>query len=219
MTIDELGDLVGTSVTLNTSISNRRYRANIIGYNVGRGLIITPPVALWGDVDLQVGEEVVVRFLANEKAFAFKAGVVHMAFIPYQHMHLTYPRKLQFENYRNYIRLKTKELAARLLIPESGFMDVIVIDVSMGGLQLLCRSPELAEDMELTIEFVLPQQLNNVSIVLPVAIRNRKPSEQGFDCYGLEFVRLQPDDISRLQQLLGYCVSTPANALPVIAQA
>lgn len=211
MTIDELGDLVGTSVRLTTTISKEIYRANIIGYNKGKSIILTQPVALlgWENANFLIGEVVAVSFLANEKACAFKAGVVHIASTPYQHIHLTYPRKLQFENYRLHNRIKTKELAATLLIPAQEPLSVVVTDISMGGLQIYCRPLKFSDDTGLKIEFTLPDELDVAPIVLPVTVRNRKAPEDEFERYGLEFVGLNLDTISKLQQLLGYCISNP----------
>ncbi|MDP2561812.1 flagellar brake protein [Psychrobium sp. 1_MG-2023] len=212
MNIDELGDLVGTSVLLRTTISQRKYRANFIGYKKDKSIILTKPSSHCGGEEnsLLAGEEVIVHFLSNAKACAFKAGVMHIASAPYPYIHLTYPRHIQFEQFRHYNRIKIKDASATLLIPENEPMEVSVIDMSMGGLQLECCSSCLDDGAHINIEFALPEELDIEPVVLPVTVQNHHHGQGGIELYGLKFDPLKPDKTARLQQLLGYFVSLPA---------
>lgn len=73
----------------------RRMRARVIGSLDGQGLIITAPVEGREQAIISEGDDLIARYISGRNICAFRATVLKVAALPYRHVHLSFPNRVE----------------------------------------------------------------------------------------------------------------------------
>jgi c-di-GMP-binding flagellar brake protein YcgR len=212
MELFDVGNIVGERISLQSAISKKRFKAQIIGFLNGKSLIISKPVGVDGLSSLVEDEELIVRFFANGFACGFKSNLICNLRSPYSHSHLTYPSAFMAEKIRSDVRVKTIGLAATVQFDYQAELDVKVKDISSGGIMVSINSEAISNclvtETALTVKLQIPVE-NHVSLA-PISqravLRTIQTTANGNILLGLKFDDLKEADISTIQHYIGTVV-------------
>lgn len=215
----ELNLGIGDALQLqDPSAPSLRYYAKLIGFLNKAGIIVTHP--LQNDVLLRVedGKSFLVRGFSGRKTYEFSAYVLSSRAVPYPHLHLTFPKKIDCMTMRGALRIKPKSLAGWIepVGSDAGTikMPMVIVDMSTSGLRVHAKRQFGNIGDRINVMFRLPIDGEDQVFSIPSAIRKSYnetlPEDLGgaeVTTYGLEF--LQPEGTVRMA-LQGYIYKTMA---------
>jgi len=182
-------------------ISTERFYVRLIGYVNDMSLMVTTPVTSQ-DVRLQLieGDALVMRVFVNQCAYGFACDVLRVCKLPFNYLHLSFPREVKGTVVRKAPRVKSK-IIATVRHPNVGAdWPGVISNVSATGALLDARHGMADKGDLLELKFKLV--LHNVETHLSVqaAVRNvftdasieRTSSDLAH--FGVEFLNLQPHD-------------------------
>ncbi|HCX33699.1 MAG TPA: hypothetical protein DHV08_09115 [Rhodocyclaceae bacterium] len=190
---------IAHGVTLDLQFSHldpaRRMRARLIGLYEGQGLIVTAPLEGRQPGLVREGDELVARYIAGRNICAFQVRVLRVATLPYRHVHLSYPERIEETAVRDAERVSVDIPAQIRPAPDAEDVSATISDLSATGAMI--RSPVSlgATDAEVTLEFEAsfggqPQTLQVGAIVRNERTASLPDGSQQF-LHGVRFKQLE----------------------------
>lgn len=160
---------VGELLRLEHVADNVHYCTNVklIGYADGQSLIVSYPET---DLNLAIGDEMVARFVSDDKVFAFQTKIMKLNKLPYQYMHLHYPIGVQGKMMRRGVRVPVRPRSIGLTMHDGEEqLKVSLADLSGSGARLV--APKRLGQID--DKFMIDMQIPNTGqvITLPCVIR------------------------------------------------
>ena len=183
--------MVGAGLKLEKHDSEVCYLVELLGYKVGKGVIISAPQESDDRIAIKPGDEVTVRYLGGTSNYAFRSQVVQVSTVPYPHVHLAYPGGVEATMTRRAIRVPVKQQAVRLALSDNGQqISVAMDDISHGGARLVAAKALANEGDRFSID--MPTQAPDRESVLSLScvvryVREKTDGEQTTFYHGIEF--------------------------------
>lgn len=191
-------------------VSAERFMVKLIGFMNNVSLLVTAPVDSKGvRPRLVEGEELIMRAFSSQNAFGFASSVTRVNRLPFDYLHLSFPKEVQGMMIRKAPRVRTRIIAAvNLGNSDEDRISAIISNLSANGALLDARR-NLA-DKGTTIRVSFRVNLHNVDAYLTVNASIRavfgdnvmENENTGLIHHGLEFVDLQPNDRVILQSMI-----------------
>ncbi|MGB8410521.1 MAG: PilZ domain-containing protein, partial [Gallionella sp.] len=165
------------------------------------GIIVSHPVTQDGIlISVADRQNFTVRGFSGRKTYVFGAGVLCSAAVPYPHLHLSYPKKIECTAMLAALRIKPKSLAGWLEPVKADFgetrMPMAVVDMSTSGVRVHAGKQFGNIGDEIKVIFNLPIDGEEQSFSIPAVIRKSYnetlPESLGGatgTMHGLEFIR------------------------------
>lgn len=205
---DKLKLPVGTVVQLQQDATDNqdRYTVKLLGYNPGKGLIVSHLDNRGRTVILKDGTLLIARIVQGRKAMGFHARIVETNMLPYPHLHLSYPEELEISEIRNASRVNTCEasLVRNLADGADSMVEAVIQDLSTTGARVLTRKPIATAGDSLQIKMMLEvnkaghridlvAEVKKVNYIEGDAKKNKRP----LFSYGVMFL-----DVNEIQRLV-----------------
>jgi c-di-GMP-binding flagellar brake protein YcgR len=190
-------------------IAHARLHAMLIGYLAQKSVLVTtPPMNRANDgFEIVEGDQFVCRAFAGRHAFAFQTLVLRTVNLPYPHLHLHYPEKIEAVVIRKANRVPMKRAVSLIKSGADGEASeaATLLDLSLTGAGLATNA-EIAAASE-TLDLIVPDGEQQPGTRLKAVIRKVRSAESGADAtpqfhYGLEFIDLTPEQTRALQELI-----------------
>lgn len=191
-------------VQLPGNVSQDRQIVKLIGYVDRQCLLVTAPAGAGVVKSLVEGDRVVVRIFSGQGAFGFVCFLDRVIRLPFEYLHLSFPKEIQGLMIRKAPRVKT-EIAVSVQTP-SAKVDAVVSNLSATGMLLRSDTALGAKGGEITL--TLPLALYDVKTELKLKARIRAvtsiPVEGGGEShqFGIELIELRPDETLILQSVV-----------------
>jgi hypothetical protein len=197
---------IGDALQLqDTAASNLRYYVKLIGFLNKAGIVVSCPVvsqpAQNGNfLPVENGKNFTVRGFSGKKTYVFDASVLSSSTVPYPHLHLSYPKKIESTTMLAALRIKPKSLSGwiELVKADSGNikMPVAFVDMSTSGARIHAKNQFGIIGDEIKITFSLPIDDEEQTIAIPAVIRQiynetlpEIPGGADEMTHGLEFIQ------------------------------
>ena len=187
-----------------------RVIVRMIGYVSGLSVLVTAPREANGlRLQLVEGDDLVVRVFTSQNAFGFSATVDKLVKIPFEYLHLSFPREVRGVLIRKAPRVKTR-LVCSVTSEETGEQHVsgILVNISAKGALLASRSPIGQKGGTIRVAFRV--NLHSIETLLSITAivraqfvdESSASSKSHLINHGLEFINLQPNDTLILQSMI-----------------
>jgi len=198
--LDETRLATGDSLQLQAQYDDghSRFVVTLIGYLKGKGIVVTAPMRDNKLLMMREGQSFVARMFSGKSAYAFPATIIKVTNVPYPHLHLSYPSRVQAVMVRRDARAKVRVIAAAhsKSIPSAA---AILSDLSTGGCSLLVDNPLGLKSEEIVVKFKVPVGDLEQLLTLKGVIRGVQvdtPNDKGHAkfAHGIQFVELAAAD-------------------------
>lgn len=175
-----------------------RFVVTLIGYLKGKGIIVTAPMRDGKVLLMREGQSFVVRMFSGKSAYAFPAAIIKVTNVPYPHLHLSYPARVQAVMVRRDARAKVRVIAA-VHSRNNPSAAAILSDLSTGGCSLLTDHQLGLKSEEIVIKFKVPvgdleQLLTVKGIIRGVQMDIPDDKDRHKFAHGIQFAELAPAD-------------------------
>ena len=191
-------------IQLPASVIRERQIVRLIGFLDKHCLLITSPAGLAYQTPLMEGDRITSRVFLGHGAFGFVSFVDKIIRLPFEYLHLSFPKEVQGLLIRKAPRVKT-EIAATVEA-SAGNVEAQIANLSASGMLLHSGSALGAKGDELSA--TLPLDLYDVKTELKLRCKikavNSTPIEGGGEAHqcGVEFLNLQPNETLILQSVV-----------------
>lgn len=191
-------------VQLPNTVSQDRQIVKLIGYVDSVCLLVSAPSGAGFLKSLVEGDRIVVRIFSGQGAFGFVCFLDRIIRLPFEYLHLSFPREIQGLMIRKAPRVKT-EIEVKV-DTSSGKVDAFVANLSATGMSLRSQAQLGAKGDE--ISFTLPLALYDVKTELKLRGKIRAitsiPLEGGGEEHqvGMELVDVRPEETLILQSVV-----------------
>jgi len=195
---------VGTPLTVETISPHRRLQAKLIGYVLGKSILISPPIKDGKEKLLELDESVTIRLLIRKKICAFESRVKYRSLQPFNYYHLQYPTELMSLQVRVSERV---DVNLDVLIDSEFDIGVgewpkkaVITNLSKSGASLLCSGSFGEKGHEIIVNLDIEVSGLQRSLAINGVIRNKEASDsdESMFNYGVEFVDLTDADVLSL---------------------
>lgn len=191
-------------------LSGERYVVRLIGYLNNVSLLVSSPFENGLRLGLMEGEKVVVRVFAAQNAFGFSSTVDKICKIPFDYLHLSFPREVQGMVIRKSPRVRTRLIATIGNANQNGTENAsgLISNISATGALLDARRSLGSKGDVLRMAFRVNLHKIDAYLSITAAIRaifaDEATDAHGAPLihHGIEFVDLQPNDSVILQSLI-----------------
>lgn len=193
---------IGDALQLqDTSAPELRYYVKLIGFLNKAGIIVSHPVTQDGIlISVADGQNFIVRGFSGRKTYVFDASVLCPTAVPYPHLHLSYPKKIECTAMLAALRIKPKSLSGWIepVKADSGEtrMPIAIVDMSTSGVRVHAGKQFGNIGDEIKVMFSLPIDGEEQSFSIPAVIRKSydetlpvSPDGATGITHGLEFLR------------------------------
>lgn len=172
------------------------YPVRLIGYYKDHGVIVTPPSMNGEFVMIREWDGFTVRFFSGLAAYSFDSMAIKQTLVPFPMLHLTYPRRVQFQQIRQQPRLSLELIAAAHDERRGLAASVRIGDLSLGGASLHSKTPLGDVGGGFKLKFKLNVEGVEVLMDLLAQIRKITPAPDGQEGkqYGVSFCDV-PEDL------------------------
>lgn len=191
--MDELDINIGMNINMQLLVgeSKRRHEVQVIGYLKGESFLVTMPRESGALAKIFPHDEYIVRYFKGKNIIAFKTKILHVATIPYYHLHLEFPKELEKIEIRQAERINISITAQTLVQGEKHWS--VIRDISAGGAQVVINDEVgKAEDhVELFFDLKIGEIEREIHLVALIRnVRKGKNEDSGKDeyYYGVEFM-------------------------------
>jgi len=204
---------IGDALQLQDTMGDKlRHYVKLIGLLNRKGVIVSHPVREDALLPVDAGQSFHVRGFSGRKTYEFNAYVLAVNAEPYPHLHLTFPKKVEYMIMRGAVRVRPKSLGG-WLEPWGSFSvrmkePMIIVDLSTSGVRVHSKRKFGNIGEQVTILFRLPiddeEQLFEIPCVIRKAYNETLPidgKDHEVTTHGLEFI--QPEGHVRMA-LQGY---------------
>lgn len=178
----------------------------LIGFLHAQSLIVTLPKRHDHVVQIDRGDELIVRFSKADSMYAFSTKIMEISQAPYPHIHLTYPENIQAKLLRRGNRIDVAKHALQLKIRNSDFDGAVTIaDISEHGAKLISDNNLGELEEKLTIELDLPQYPEKVELNCKICHTQSyidEDSNKQTYCHGIEFFELNTMALSFINSFI-----------------
>jgi len=191
-------------IQLPSSVAQDRLIVKLIGYIEDQCLLITAPSGPGILKSLVEGDRIVVRIFSGQGAFGFICFLDRIIRLPFEYLHLSFPREIQGLMIRKAPRVKT-DISVKV-DASAGAVDAFVANLSATGMSL--RTQTRLGDKGGEISFTLPLALYDVKTELKLKGKIRAitsiPLEGGGEehQFGVELVDVRPEETLILQSVV-----------------
>lgn len=189
---------------LPASVTQEKIIVRLIGYLDKQCLLVTSPAGLGWQKPLMEGDRVIARAFLGQGAFGFVSFVDKIIRVPFDYLHLSFPKDVQGLMVRKAPRVKTQ--IAAVIETSAGKVEAQVSNLSATGMLLHSVTALGAKGDELSV--TLPLDLYDVKTELKLRGKiqavSSAPIEGGGEQHrcGLEFLGLQPNETLILQSVV-----------------
>lgn len=165
----DLNLAVGSSLLLEKMNNGHQFMVELLGYSIGRSVMVTIPQESDGRCALVPDELVILRYHGGSNHIAFQSRVSYLAFEPYPHIHVDYPMGVQGRALRKKPRVDVdSEAQISLSLEDHGRqVSVKMINISETGARLVANRKLANSDETFTIE--IPMMSGNQVRVVALA--------------------------------------------------
>jgi hypothetical protein len=188
-------------IQLPSNVAQDRQIVKLIGYVDKQCLLITSPGSSGLVKSLVEGDRIVVRIFSGQGAFGFVSFLDRVIRLPFEYLHLSFPKEIQGLMIRKAPRVKTEITVG--VKTSAGNVDALVANLSATGMLLRSQAALGAKGDEITL--TLPLALYDVKTELKLKARIRAvttlPAEGGGEHHqvGIELIEVRPDETLILQ--------------------
>jgi c-di-GMP-binding flagellar brake protein YcgR len=194
------------------TVSTERHMCKVIGWLDNQSLLVTTPMVGGLRVPLRDNDKVVARIFANQNAFAFDTDVMRAVKIPFDHLHLTFPTRIQGAVIRKSPRIKMRMISTvSPLPPDSNApqesaprLSAIILNVSADGALIQAKQPLTEKNGRIRLAFRV--NLHDVDAMLTVTAIVRsifaEEGKVGVMCHGVQFLEMESNDRLILQSMI-----------------
>lgn len=184
-----------------STVSGNRSVVPLIGYVEGVTLIVgAPPAGQWRPPLIE-GDQVAVRVFSGQNAFGFTAYVNKIIKLPFDYLHLSFPKNIVGKIIRNSRRIKTHIAAVVTGNPVAA----VISNLSATGAEVRAGASLGETGTTIALSFTLNIYGTDTPLALQAVIRSAKPDTQeaeGAWRLGIEFSELKPNDVATLHSLI-----------------
>lgn len=184
-----------------STVSGNRSVVPLIGYVEGVTLIVgAPPVGQWRPPLIE-GDQVAVRVFSGQNAFGFTAYVNKIIKLPFDYLHLSFPKNIVGKIIRNSRRIKTHIAAVVTGNPVAA----VISNLSATGAEVRAGASLGETGTTIALSFTLNIYGTDTPLALQAVIRSAKLDTQeaeGAWRLGIEFSELKPNDVATLHSLI-----------------
>lgn len=180
----------------------------LIGYVNNQCLLVTAPRQLNGlRMQLNEGDELVIRIFSSQNAFGFSSTVTKIIKLPFEYLHLSFPSEVKGMLVRKAPRVKTKIICSVATEqPSESNLTGVLTNMSANGALLASRHTiaNTNDTIKLIFRFNLHgnEALLNISAIVRGQFTDENPTNPTPENIGLEFIDLKPNEIMLLQSMI-----------------
>ena len=205
---------IGDSLQLDWGmpLKSQKTYVKLVGYLKDRSIIVTTPTIGGCRLELVENDNVLVRGFSGTNAYAFRASVLRVSRLPFDHVYLSFPDNVFGRPVRRSQRVRT-ELEAELHSEAPGRAEPIRAQIeNLSALGALVCTEHLL-DPEFPLRFSAVLMLHGNSITLEadsmIVSHHVEANGSGIHSYGLKFTGLDASDAMLLkayvyQQIVDY---------------
>lgn len=166
---------VGSTLMMERIDARRKFPVQLLGYRKSRSLMVTAPRHRGGELHIESGESLRLRFLTGKTAGALETHVLYRCYQPFSYLHLAYPLRVECVDIRDAERVAADliaEVDSDFVLVGDWPKRIDVIDVSESGLRF--HSNDFLGLVGHELNFSLELRVSGVrkSLRLPGVIRN-----------------------------------------------
>jgi len=194
---------------LPAGVTSERLVVRLIGYLDKQCLLVTAPAGLGWQQPIMEGDQVIARVFLGQGAFGFVSHVDKIIRLPFEYLHLAFPKQIQGLMVRKAPRVKTDFSAT--VETASGNTEARVLNLSVTGMLLHSLKALGAKGGDLSV--TLPLDLYDVKTELRLRCKIKAvsvaPIEGGSEEHrcGVEFVDLKPNETLILQSVVHHALA------------
>lgn len=191
-------------VQLPSTVTQDRQIVKLIGYVDKQCLLVSTPSGAGFLKSLVEGDRIVVRIFSGQGAFGFVSFLDRIIRLPFEYLHLSFPREIQGLMIRKAPRVKTD--ISLSVDTSSGKVEAFVANLSATGMSLRTQTQLGAKGDEFS--FTLPLALYDVKTELKLRGKIRAimsiPLQGGGEehQFGIELVDVRPEETLILQSVV-----------------
>ncbi len=204
----KVGDRLQAQVPAN--ISTERCAVRLIGFMHGSSILVTAPTISDGTrLPLMEKDVLIMRVFSSQNAFGFACDIQRVCKLPYNYLHLSFPKEVQGTVIRKSARVRAK-IIAKVYTEREPDTEIagIISNLSANGALLDARRNTADIGGSLRLAFKLRLHNIEASLSLRAVVRAviedeaLKQSGTTLAHFGLEFVDMQPNDQMLLQSMV-----------------
>lgn len=194
------------------AVSTERHMVKIIGWVDNMSLLVSSPMANGLRVPLRDGNKIVARVFSNQNAFAFDTTVLRAVTIPFDHLHLVFPTRIQGAVIRKSPRIRMRlittvsPLPVEGAVPEEGAQrfSAIIINVSADGCLIQAKQPLVDKGERLRLAFRVNLHDADALLTVNAIVRSQfvEEGKVGVVSHGIQFQEMEANDRLILQSMI-----------------
>lgn len=193
------------------SVSTERHMVKVIGWVDNLSLLVTTPMVNGLRVPLRDNDKVVARIFANQNAYAFDTLVKAAVKIPFDHLHLEFPQRIQGAVIRKSPRIKIRQIATVSPLGESGAVadesqraSAIILNVSADGALVQAKQALATKNDRVRMAFRVNLHDVDAMITVGAIVRSvfTEEGKVGIVCHGVQFQEMASNDRLILQSMI-----------------
>jgi c-di-GMP-binding flagellar brake protein YcgR len=189
-------------------VAHERTFVRLIGYVSNLCLLVMAPRQPDGlRIHLHEGDELVVRIFSSQNAFGFSARIDKIVKLPFEYLHLSFPKEIKGMQVRKAPRVRTRIICSVQTehTGEEGLTGILM-NMSANGALLVSRQiiAPAGQTIRLAFRFNLhgTEALLNLRAVVRSQFVDENPGSRTPEHHGLEFVDLKLNDVMLLQSMI-----------------
>lgn len=192
-------------------LSSERVIVKLIGYVNQLSLLVTPPREANGlRIRLLENDPVVIRVFTSQNAFGFQTSVSKTINVPFEYVHLSFPKEVKGMVIRKAPRVRTKIICSVSTLHDPDQKNSgMISNLSCSGALLDSTQPIAAKGETIHLSFRINLHAVDTLLQVNAVVRSQFSDEEGtapngrkLYHHGLEFVDLQPNDTLVLQSMI-----------------
>ena len=187
---------------------DERCKVRLIGFSVGKTVIVEAPSGTGNFVAMREGQEVIARSFSGKLAYGFSTSVLKVCSTPLAYLHLAYPDFVQKAAVRESTRVAFSIIGMASRLEEGAEVEpfsVLLVDFSTTGAAFTAASGAADKGNVLRVSFRVKIQEIEVLPVVDCIVRSCAPVEGdggGKHRYGVQFKDLKTQDLLVLQSMV-----------------
>jgi len=210
MVAQSLGFPVGTNLSLEIhgTEENVHFQVCLIGYSTSRSILITMPQKDSKPTAIEVGTDVIIRYIGDNKVYAFASKVLHARTDPYPYLHLEYPKGIQGIMMRRALRVPINAPVITLSMQdqEGSQLSVTMADISIDGACLISSTKicKTGDEFLINMPQIAPKCEHEINLPCMVRYTHKEAGADGITSYkhGVEFRQLDQVSLRFIEQFI-----------------
>lgn len=197
--LDETRLAVGDALQLQPQSDGpqTRLQVTLVGYLKGKGIIVTAPIRDGKLLLVREGQTFVARMFSGKNAYAFPTSTLKVTNVPYPHLHLAYPARVESVMVRRDARVSLRLICAvqSRHIPSAA---ALLTDLSNGGCSLQAEHQLAPKGEDIVIKFKAViggvEQVLSLRGIVRAASVAEQPGGRTSIQHGVQFAELAPTE-------------------------